>query len=106
MWLPSQQAMLFTPYNDSHQTYNCQEPQTNIHPNCIEHQVHQTLPDFNQSVVPLLRHQMELAHSTQCLHQQTTDALHNITKSSALQENLYFIHDIPIFKARPQPFDE
>ena len=43
----------------------------------------------------------------QCLHQQTTDALNNITKSSSLQENVHFINDIPIFKAKdPQSFDE
>ena len=57
-------------------------------------------PDFNQSVVEFLRHQMELAKCTQCLHQQTTDALHNITISSTLQENLHFIHDNPLFKAK------
>ena len=54
-----------------------------------------------------LVHQTELTHSTQCSHQQTTDALHNIAKSSALQENVHFTHDIPIFKAKgPQSFDE
>ena len=51
-------------------------------------------------MVVLLRCQTELSHSTQCLHQQTTDTLHNITKSSALQEHLQFIHDTPIFKAK------
>ena len=55
----------------------------------------------------LLEHQRELAHSTQCLHQQITNALHNITKSSAHHVNLHFIHDIPMFKAKdPQMFDE
>ena len=29
--------------------------------------------DFSQSVVKLYRHQTELTHSTQWLHQQTTD---------------------------------
>ena len=58
-------------------------------------------------MVALLRHQTELAHSTQCLQQQTTDTLHNITKSSALEENLQFTHDITIFKAKgPQLFNE
>ena len=58
-------------------------------------------------MVDLLRCQTELAHSTQCSHQQTTDALHNIATSSALQEDLHFIHDIPTFKAKdPQSFDE
>ena len=107
MWPPSQQAMSFTPIVDFHQTYHCQESQTNKNSDCIEHQVHQIPPDFNQSLAALLRHQTELGHSTQCLHQQTTDVLHNITKSTALQENLHFIHDIPIFKAKiPQSFDE
>ena len=49
----------------------------------------------NQSVIELVRCQIELKHSTQHLHQQTTDALNNITKSSSLQENLHFIYDIP-----------
>ena len=51
-------------------------------------------------MVDLLRHQTELGHNTQCLCQQTTDALHSIAKSSALQENVPFIHDIPMFKAK------
>ena len=54
-WPPNQQAVLFTPHADSHQTYNCQEAQTNAHSDYIEHQVHQTPLDFNQSVVALLR---------------------------------------------------
>ena len=55
----------------------------------------------------LFRHQTELTHSTQYLHQQTTDALNYIAKSSSLQENEHFINDIPIFKAKdPQSFDE
>ena len=38
---------------------------------------------------------------------KTTDALNNITKSSALQQNLHFIHDIPMFKAKhPRSFNE
>ena len=41
---------------------------------------------FNQSVVELFQHQMELTHSTQCLHQQTMDALQNIDKSSTFHE--------------------
>ena len=58
-------------------------------------------------MVDLLKHQTDLAHNTQHLHQQTTDALHNIAKSSALQENVHFINDIPMFKAKdPQSFDE
>ena len=70
----------------THIKHNHQEPQTNTQTDYIQHQIHQT-PNFNQSVVALLGYQKELAHSTQCLHQQTTDALHNITKSSALPKN-------------------
>ena len=63
--------------------------------------------DLNQSVVELFRRQTELTHSTQQLHQQTTDALNNIAKSSSFQENQHFICDIPIFKAKdPKSFDE
>ena len=63
--------------------------------------------DLNQLMVKLLRHQTDVAHNIQCLHQQTTDALHNIAKVSALQENAHFINDILIFKAKnPQSFDE
>ena len=83
-WPPNKQAISFTPHVDSHQTCNCQEPQANAHSDYIDHEVHQTPPDFNQSVVALLKHQTESDHSTQCLHQQTTDVLHNIIKSSAL----------------------
>ena len=55
----------------------------------------------------LLRHWTELTHSTQCLHEQCIDALNNIAKTSSLQENLPFINDIPIFKAKdPLSFDE
>ena len=50
---------------------------------------------------------MELTYSIQLLHQQTTDAQNDIAKSSSLQENLHFINDIPIFKAKdPQSFNE
>ena len=35
------------------------------------------------------------------------DALHNIDKSSVLQENVHFINDFPMFKAKePQSFDD
>ena len=63
--------------------------------------------DFNQSVVELVRCQTELAHSIQLLHQQTTDALEYIGKSSSFQENQLFINDIPIFKTKDsQSFDD
>ena len=56
--------------------------------------------DFNWSVVELLRHQMELAHSTQYLHQSTTNELDSITKSFSLQEKLTFYSQHPIFKTK------
>ena len=90
-----------------------QKPEINmhqIHRHCEEHTPPQTyinqqhpsqIPvNLNQSAIELFRHQNELTHSTQCLQQQTTDVLNNITKSSSLQENLHFINDIPIFKAK------
>ena len=92
---------------DTHPTFSHQETCTHPQTNMPRQHLHQIPSDFNYSVIELFRHQTELAHSTQCLHQQTTDALHNITKSSSLQENLYFINDIPVFKAKdPQSFDE
>ena len=67
----------------------------------------QTSFDFGQSVVELFRYQTKLTHSTWQLHQQTTDTLNNITKSSSFQEYQHFINDIPIFKAKdPKSFDE
>ena len=62
---------------------------------------------LQSSVIKLFRHQTELTDSIQYSHQQTTDALNNIAKSSSFQENLDFINNIPIFKARdPQSFDK
>ena len=55
----------------------------------------------------MFRRQTELTHSTQWLHQQTTDVLNNIAKSSSFQENQHFINNIVLFKAKdPQSFDE
>ena len=63
--------------------------------------------DFNQSVDDSFQRQTELTYSTQWLHQQTTDALNNIAKSSSFKENHHFISNILIFKAKdPQSFDE
>ena len=95
------------PEIDTHQTqrpYKAHTPQQTYtnqqHPS-------QTPFDFNQSVVELFRHQIELIHNTLQVHQQTTDALHNIAKSSSLQENLHFLNDIHIFKAKhTQSFNE
>ena len=90
--------------NQIHRLYKAHTPpQTYTN----QHQPNQTPFTFNQSVIEPLRHQTKLTHSTQCLHQQTTDALNNTIKSSSLQENVHFIHDIPIFKAKvPQSFNE
>ena len=81
--------------------------QMNTQSNRPGQQLYHTPTNLNQSVADLLRCQTDLAHYTQCLHQQTTDVLCNIAKSSALQENVPFINDIIIFKAKdPQSFDE
>ena len=62
----------------------------------------QTSLDLNESVIKHLR-----CHSMQCLHQQVTDAINRITRSSSHQENLHFINDIPIFKAKdPKPLND
>ena len=80
--------------------YGHQDLQAPTECNSPEQQSYQTSTDINQSVVDLLRQETVLAHTTQCLHQQTMDVLHNIAKSSALQENVHFINDIPMFKAK------
>ena len=90
-----------------HQVYRPYEdhtpPQTHTNQLCP----YQNSLDLNQSVVELFRHQTELTHSTQCLHQQTTDALSSIATSSSHQENLHFINDMSIFKAKdPQSFGD
>ena len=80
-----------------------------IHPTNLyeQQQASQTPFDFNQSVIKLFRHQTELTHRAQHLHQQTRDVLNDIAKSSSLQEYFHFINDILIFKATdPQSFDE
>ena len=89
-------------HGNTHPTYRHEELQTHPYTDFSDPQIHQISTNLNQSVVKLLRHQTDLAHNTQCL--QTTDALHNIAKSSALQENVHFTNDIPIFKAKD--FDE
>ena len=58
------------PHINTHPAYRHQGTQINTQTDNIEQQVHQTPPNFNQSVVDLLRHQTELANSTQCLHQK------------------------------------
>ena len=55
---------------------------------------------INQFVVELFRCQTKVTYSNQWLHQQTTDPLENIAKSSSFQENQYFINDLPIFKVK------
>ena len=106
VWPTFNLAMSQQPEIDTHQTHRPYKvhtpPQT-----CTNQQYSNQTPfDFNQSVVELFRHQTELTYSTQCLHQLTTDALNNITKSSSLQENVHFINDIPIFKSKdPKSFD-
>ena len=87
--------------HQTHRTYKAHTPPQNYtnqqHPS-------QTTTNFNESVIELFRHQTELSQSTQCLHQQTTDALTNITKSSSLKKNVHFINDIPCLKPKtPNP---
>ena len=63
--------------------------------------------DFNQYSIKLFRDQTELTHSTQWFHQQTTDALEDIAKSSSFQENQQFINDILTLKTKKlQSFDD
>ena len=44
-----------TPHINPHPAYRCQDTQTNTQTNSIEQQAHQTPPNFNHSVVDLLR---------------------------------------------------
>ena len=93
--------------NDMYYPQRPYETPTSPHAYVNQQPPNQTPFDFNQSIVELLRHHTELTHSTQQLHQQTTDVLSNIAKSSSFQENQHFINDIPIFKAsNPQSFDD
>ena len=96
--------MLQKPEIDTHQTHRPYKAHTL--PQTYTNQQHpsQTPFDFNQSVLELFRHQTEVTHSTQHLHQQTRDPLNNITKSSSLQENWHFIYDILIFKVKHLQF--
>ena len=99
--------MLQQPEINAHHVYRPFEddtpPQTNTNQPFSNHNA----LDLNQSVVKLFRHQAELTHSIQCLHQQTTGALSSITRSSLHQGTLHFINIIPIFKAKdPQSFDD
>ena len=98
------------PQQSNNDTYHLHRPyETPISPHADVNQQppNQTSFDFNQCVVELFRRQTELTHSTQWLHQQTTDALNNIAKSSLFQENQHFISDKLIFKVKdPQSFDE
>ena len=87
--------------------YHSQRPYgttTSHHAYVNQQPSNQTSFNFNQYIVELLRWQTELTHSAQWFHQQTTDALNNIAKSSSFQENQHFINDIPIFKAKYSQF--
>ena len=78
----------------------------------IPHQTHtnQQYPhqaSRHQSVCCWISSKTELTHRIQHLHQQTTDALNIITRSSSHQENLQLINYIPVFKAKDlQSFDD
>ena len=99
-WPTSNHTMPLQPEINTHQIHRPYKSYTP--PQTYKNQQHlnQTLFNFNQSVFKCFRCQTELTHSTQCLHQQTTDALNNIAISYPLQENLHFINNIPIFKAK------
>ena len=88
-------------------TYKHPMKHTSLHMYVNQQSLNQTSFALNQSIVELFQRQIEPTHSTQHHHQQTTDALNTIAKSSSFQENQHFISDIPIFKAKgPQTFDE
>ena len=99
-WPTSSPVKSQQPDTDTHQTHRTYKAHTPPQSYTKQQHANQTLSNFSESVIELFRHQTELTQSTQCLHQQTTDALNNIAKSSSLQENLHFINHIPIFKAK------
>ena len=92
--------MVHAPNGTTHPAYRYHELQTPRQSNSPKQQIYQANTNLNQLVVDLLRHQTDLTQNTPCLHQQTTGALQNIAKSSALQENIHFINDISMFKAK------
>ena len=97
----SQQPDIDPPPN--HRLYKAHTPHTYTN----QEYPSQTTTDINKSIVEHFRPQTELTHNTQLLYQQTTGALNNIAPSSSFQENLCFINDSPIFKAKdPQSFYE
>ena len=97
-WPTTNYGMTQQSNNDSYHLQRPYETPTSPHAYVKQHASNQTTFDFNQSIAELFKRQTELTHSTQQLHQQTTDALNNIAKSSSFQENHHFISDIPIFK--------
>ena len=88
------------PEINTHQIYRPYEDHIPTQTHINQQHSNQTSFDFNQSAVKNFRCQTELTQGTQHLHHQTTDALNNITRSSSHQENLHFINDIPILKAK------
>ena len=106
-WHTTHPNIPHAPCVNTNPAYRHKELQTNTQSNSPKQQIYQTPTDLNLSVLDLLRYQTDLAHNMQPLHQQPRDSLHNIAKSSALQENVHFFNHIPIFKAKdPQLFDE
>ena len=77
------------PKIDTHQIYRLFKDHIPTQTHIGQQHHNQTPFYFNQSVVKLFRCQIELIHSTQCLHHQTTDALNYITRSSSHQEKIY-----------------
>ena len=95
------------PDSDTYHTQRLYEPHSSPHAYVNQQSPSQTFFNFNQAIIKLFRCQTELTYSVKYLHQQTTDALTNIAKSSSLQENQHCINDMPKFKVKdPQSFDE
>ena len=73
--------------------YHLQKPyQTHTSPHAYVNQQspNQASFDFSQSVVELFQRWTELIHSTQWFHQQTTDALNDIAKSSSFKKATFY----------------
>ena len=67
--------MLQQPESDTHQIHRPYEAHTPPQSYTNQQDPNQTTIDFSQSVIKLFRCQTKLTHSSECLHQQTTDAL-------------------------------
>ena len=82
--MTSNLAMSKQPDIDTHQTHRAYAAHIPPHTCTKQQHLNETSINFNESIIELLMHQTELTYSTQHLHQQTTEALNNIIKSSSL----------------------